>query len=428
MNPFPPPPPLEAVPPEQVREQYSYWRNRQLLSTFIGYAVFYFVRKNLSCALPLMEKDLKIGKAQLGGFLTTHGVLYGISKFLNGMLGDRSNARTFMVFGLVMSALCNYAFGFSSAVLVLGMFWVFNGWFQGMGFPPCARVLSHWFAPSERGVKWGLWNTSHMVGGAVILVLGGYLGQNFGWRSIFWVPATIALGVSLFLWIRLRDTPESLGLPEVEVFTGEPIPPKPPTEPFWDTLRSRVFTNPYIWAICFANFFVYIVRYVFFDWLPSYLNQQRDFSLGEAGWLTAMFEVAGLVGSLTAGYLSDRWLAGKRNPVCLGYLVAAFACILGYWYLPKSGFWAEAAAISLVGFFIYGPQFLVGVMVTDIAGKEAAASAIGLTGFFGYVSTVASGWGLGTLVQHYGWDASFVMTMICTVGAFVCFAVCGRKT
>jgi OPA family glycerol-3-phosphate transporter-like MFS transporter/OPA family sugar phosphate sensor protein UhpC-like MFS transporter len=410
-----------------VGAHYRYWRWRQLYSTFIGYAVFYFVRKNLSCAFPLMEKDLHIGKAEMGGFLTAHGILYGISKFLNGMLGDRSNARAFMVFGLVTSALANYAFGFSSGVWLLGLLWVLNGWFQGMGFPPCARVLSHWFAPSERGVKWGLWNTSHQVGGAVILVLGGYLGQHYGWRAIFWGPATIALIVSLFLWNRLRDTPASLGLPEVEVFTGEPVPPRI-EQPFWETLRSRVFTNPYIWAICFANFFVYVVRYVFFDWWPTYLHQQRDFTLSEAGRLTAMFEVAGLIGSLAAGYLSDRWLHGKRNPVCLGYLLATFGCILGYWYLPKSGFWAEAAAVSLVGFFIYGPQFLVGVMVTDLASKEAAASAIGLTGFFGYLSGVASGWGLGCLVELYGWNASFIMTLICTVGAFVCFAVCGRKT
>lgn len=427
MNPFSPPPPLAAVADDQVDQEYRYWRWRQLYSTFIGYAVFYFVRKNLSCAFPLMEKDLKIGKAEMGGFLTAHGILYGLSKFLNGMLGDRSNARTFMVFGLVTSALANYAFGFSSGVWVLGFVWVLNGWFQGMGFPPCARILSHWFSPRERGVKWGIWNTSHQVGGALILVLGGYLGQHFGWRSIFWVPASIALVVSLFLWNRLRDTPASLGLPEVEVFTGEPVPVKV-EQPFWETLRTRVFTNPYIWAICFANFFVYVVRYVFFDWWPTYLHQQRAFSLSEAGRLTALFEIAGLVGSLAAGYISDRWLKGKRNPVCLGYLLATFGCILGYWYLPQCGFWPEAAAVSLVGFFIYGPQFLVGVMVTDLASKEAAASAIGLTGFFGYLSGVASGWGLGRLVELYSWDASFYMTLCCTAGAFVCFAVCGRKT
>lgn len=389
--------------------------------------MFYFVRKNLPCALPLMQKELHVGKAELGLFLTCHNILYGIAKFVNGMLADRSDARAFMATGLLLSALTNYAFGFSSAVFVLGGWWVLNGWFQGMGFPPCARVLSHWYSPSERGVKWAWWNTSHQVGGATILVLGGYLGQHYGWRAVFWVPATIAMLTSLFVWNRLRDTPASLGLPDVEVYTGEPAVPPPPPQPFWETLRTRVFTNPFIWFICFANFFVYVVRYVFFDWWPTYLNQDRHFPLEQATQLTAIFEIAGLFGSLLAGYVSDRWFRGRRSRVCLIYLAATALCIFGYAHAPRGGYWQEAAMVFLIGFFIYGPQFLVGVMVTDLASKEAAASAIGLTGFFGYVSGVASGWGLGKLVDLYGWNASFNMTLGCTIGAFFFFALCARR-
>ena len=382
--------------------------------------------------MPLMEKDLGIGKAQLGGFLTTHGVIYGLSKFLNGMVADRSNARTFLTFGLMMSALMNFWFGFSSGVLTLGIVWVLNGWFQGMGFPPCARVLSHWFAPNERGVKWGIWNTSHQVGGFVILWLGGWLGQHYGWRAIFWVPALIAVLVSFFVYNRLRDTPQSLGLPDVEDYaTGATVVTERQEEPdadFGDRLRRKVFGNPYVWLICFANFFVYVVRYVFFDWWPTFLHQERHFELSQAGQLTSYFEVAGLFGSLLAGFFSDRFLNGKRNPVCLFYLFCTLGIILFYRHMPVLGYWQEAAAVAAVGFFIYGPQFLVGVMVTDIAGKEAAASAIGLTGFFFYFSGVLSGYGLGRKVELYGWDASFQLTIACTVGAILCFALCGRKT
>lgn len=429
---FAPPPAAPPVPPEEVPAQYEYWRTRQLYATFVGYAVFYFVRKNLSCAMPLMEKDLGIGKAQLGGFLTAHGVIYGLSKFLNGVAADRSNARTFLTFGLVLSALMNVWFGFSSGVLTLGLVWVLNGWFQGMGFPPCARVLSHWFAPNERGVKWGIWNTSHQVGGFVILWLGGWLGQHYGWRSIFWVPALIALLVSFFVYNRLRDTPPSLGLPDVEEYTTGAVATPEQTaqadEDFARRLRRKVFGNPFVWLICFGNFFVYVVRYVFFDWWPTFLHQERHFELSQAGQLTSYFEIAGLFGSLLAGFISDRWLRGKRNPVCLFYLLCTLGTILFYRHMPVLGYWQEAGAVAAVGFFIYGPQFLVGVMVTDIAGKEAAASAIGLTGFFGYLSGVLSGYGLGRVVELYGWDASFQLTIACTVGALICFALCGRKT
>ena len=121
--------------------RFKYWQTRTIIATMAGYALFYFVRKNLSMAMPGMQEDLGITKADLGIFLTLHGVLYGVSKFANGVIGDRVNARIFMVFGLVMCSLCNLVFGLSSIVLVFGIMWVLNGWFQGMGFPPCARLL-----------------------------------------------------------------------------------------------------------------------------------------------------------------------------------------------------------------------------------------------------------------------------------------------
>ena len=434
---FTPPPPAPPVPPEQVPEKYEYWRNRVLYSTFIGYAIFYFVRKNLPCAMPLLQKE-GLGKDQLGAFLTLHSILYGVSKFLNGVAADRCNARTFMVAGLVLSALMNYWFGFASGAMTLGVVWVLNGWFQGMGYPPCARLLSHWFAPGERGVKWGIWNTSHQIGGTIILWLGGWLGQHYGWRAIFWVPATIAMLVSLLMYNRLRDVPASVGLPPVEEYLSAQSSPQgeigpaseaepPPSEEFAAQLRRRVFGNPYLWLICLGNFFVYAVRYVYFDWWPTYLTEERHFELSQATQITSYFELAGAAGALLAGFISDRWLNGKRNGVCLFYLVSTLLTILFYRQMPVMGYWQESLAVACLGFFIYGPQFLVGVMAAGISGKEAAASAIGLTGLFGYLSGIVSGYGLGVLVKSYGWDASFQLTLGCCAGALVCFALCGRK-
>src|SRR4051794_12320705 len=94
--------------------EFKRWQWRILLSALVGYALFYFVRKNLSVAMPVMETTLGIRKSQLGLFLTLHGLVYGLSKFLNGIAGDRLNARWFMVTGLVFCAVINIWFGFSS--------------------------------------------------------------------------------------------------------------------------------------------------------------------------------------------------------------------------------------------------------------------------------------------------------------------------
>src|SRR3954447_15302878 len=93
-----------------IDPQYRYWRVRILYSTIVGYAVFYFVRTNIAVALPAIERDLQISKARLGTVLTVGGVLYGVSKFVNGMIGDRANPRSFMPIGLICSAAMNVCF------------------------------------------------------------------------------------------------------------------------------------------------------------------------------------------------------------------------------------------------------------------------------------------------------------------------------
>src|SRR5205814_9069396 len=135
-------------------------------------------------------------------FLTLHEMQYGVSKFANGFLGDRANARAFMAFGLSASALMNVLFGFNSAVVTLGLIWMANGWFQGMGFPPCARLLTHWFAPRQLASRMSIWNISHSIGGGLIVILCGYL-VVINWRLAFFVPAAIAFGCVTFIWLAL---------------------------------------------------------------------------------------------------------------------------------------------------------------------------------------------------------------------------------
>lgn len=435
----------------EIKREYRYWRIRMMYSTFIGYAVFYFVRQNMSIAIPLIEKNLGITKSSLGLFLTLHKLLYGLSKFINGMIGDRANPRYFMALGLMLSAAMNILFGFSTAIITMGIFWMLNGWFQGMGFPPCARTLSYWFSTGERGTKWAIWNSSHQIGASLILILAGYLsfqkmGINIpvpallsgskmitvslsGWQLCFIVPALISIAIALFLINRLRDTPGSLGLPPVEEYmqeekTSKMIDHEFDGKEFKKFLIRNVFSNKYIWLICFANFFVYILRYGFLDWAPSCLSEMKGLPLIHCGWITAGFEIFGLVGSFIAGWLTDKFFKCRRAPVCVFFMLASAVLIVIFLKLPSHQVFLNILVVFLLGFFIYGPQFLVGVMTADIATKHAAASAIGLTGLFGYLSGIISGWGLGVTVHHYGWEGGLVILSFAAVAAMMLFALC----
>jgi len=370
--------------------------------------------------MPIMEKDLRISKTDLGVFLSLHGVLYGVSKFANGFFADRCNARAFMVIGLAASALMNVVFGLSSGVVTLGVVWMLNGWFQGMGFPPCARLLTHWFPPKQLATKMSIWNTSHSIGAGLIVVLCGYL-VKVNWRICFLAPAAIALVCALFLWWTLPDTPPSVGLPEVEGTRGE-IPNQQSRDEFIRFLRENVFNNKYIWLVAVANLFVYVLRYTVFDWGTSFLTQAKHLDITHASWMVAGFEVAGLVGALLGGWMTDRFFGGRAMRACVFYMILAGISILLFWKVAGESKFLNTILLCAAGFFIYGPQCLVGIAAANLATKRAAATAVGLTGFFGYLSTILSGWGFGALVKNKGWDAGFGGLLVVAAIGTVVFA------
>jgi len=434
------------VPAGQMPETFRYWRLRLLWSTYAGYAIFYFLRNNLSIALPVMQKSLGINMATFGIFFTLNGLAYGFAKFLSGIAADRYNPRMLLVGGMLISAVANLLLGFSTSSILLGGLFVVNGLAQGFGFPPCARVLSYWFAPRERGFYWGVFNTSHQLGQMAILFFGAILASQFGWQYAFWVPAAVGLLGCAMLWNRVRDTPASLGLPSVEdyhaVLEGEVLPeetPGPigfdtreakglgslqedePQESTADIMRRRVWRNPALWLVCLGNFFVYVVRGSFLQWAPTYLKDAKHVSLVMAGGLTMSFELAGLAGCLVSGWVTDRFLGGRRAPACVLWMVMCSAFVLAFWKSDSTNPLVYGSLLAGVGFSVYGPQFLVGVMVADLATKRAAGTAVGLSGIFGYASGLLSGGMLGWLADNYGWNAVFEMILAGSVLACIPF-------
>jgi OPA family glycerol-3-phosphate transporter-like MFS transporter/OPA family sugar phosphate sensor protein UhpC-like MFS transporter len=86
-----------------------------------------------------------------------------------------------------------------------------------------------------------------------------------------------------------------------------------------------------------------------------------------------------------------------------------------FWKIPTQSRLLTTSLLCAIGFFVYGPQCLLAIACANLATKRAAATAIGLTSIFGYASTLLSGWGMGTLVQYYGWDAAFRGLLIISV-------------
>lgn len=415
--------------PDSTRAKFRYWRIRIMYSMMVGYAGFYLVRKNFTMAIPALQDEFGYTKTQLGLILTIFSIVYGVGKTLNGFLSDKANARYFMATGLLCASICSVLIGLSSGLLFFGIFYTMNAWFQSMGWPPCARLLTHWYTPKELGTKWGIWNCSHQIGGAFILILAGYLIENYGWREAFYVPAVIAAGISLFLFNRLRDTPHSLGLPSPEAYKGHKKPKHGlNTEDDDDDDRNLTFKeiffekllyNKLLWYVCIGNFFLYVVRIGVFDWAPTFLKEVKGSSLAMAGWQTAAFEIAGAFGGIFAGWASDHVFHGRRAPVSFLYMLALLFVLLYFWKIPAGNQLLDALALFGIGFLVYGPQVLVGVAAADYASKKAVGAATGMTGTFGYMGAAVCGVGIGYTVDNWGWDGGFWFFIVAAVlGAF----------
>lgn len=412
-----PPAPLVSTDPQKIAAEYKRFQLRVLICATLGYALFYFVRKNLSVAMPVMGKDLGITKESLGLFLTLHGLIYGLSKFLNGFLADRSNASVFMSVALAASALLNICFGFSSNAVVFGILWMANGWFQGMGFPPCARLMANWFPPGEFATKFSIWNSSHNIGSIGILLLCGVL-VTHDWRLCFFVPAAIAITAAILIWFFMPDTPPSVGLPELE--GTQPANQTDESEDFKAFVARQVFGNPYIWLLSAANFFVYTIRFAVFDWGPTLLTEAKHIQITHATWMMSAFEVFGFLGALIGGWVTDRFIGGRAARVCVLYMALAGFAVLEFWRTQTQSELVITGLLCATGFFVYGPQCLLAIACANLATKRAAATAVGLTSIFGYASTVLSGWGLGFLVQRFGWNAAFACIFACAcIGTFL---------
>lgn len=434
------------LPADQHAARYKALRWQVMLSIFFGYAGFYLVRKNFSLAKPYLINEFGFSKGDVGLIAAGLSIAYGLSKFIMGNVSDRSNPRYFMATGLILSGAMNLLFpSLVGSLWSMFALWFANGWVQGMGWPPCARTLTHWFSDSERGTKFAIWNLAHNVGGGIVgpiinwaLAIAGILGLaavaggKLPFYLIFYVPALMAIGMGVLIMTFLRDTPQSCGLPPIEEYAND-YPDTGVADPEREMSAKEIFlehvlNNKPLWIIALANVFVYVIRYGVLDWAPTYLTAVKDCPADTARWQFFIYEYAGIPGTLLAGWASDKFFHGRRGPVSVIYMLLVTVAVWVYWKNPAGNFAVDSAALFVIGFLIYGPVMLIGVSAVDMVPKKAAGTAAGFTGLFGYMGgAVIAELGIGKVVDHYGWDGGFKLLLISCVLAIGLLALTWKK-
>lgn len=424
------------LPEQEVDKEYRKLRTRTFLGIFIGYAGYYLVRKNFSIVMPALHEQTGYDMADLGWALSAVSIAYGISKFVMGTVSDRSNARVFIPLGLIASAAIMTFMGLSQwatgSIVVMFCLLFLNGWAQGMGWPPCGRVMVHWFSTRERGVKMSVWNVAHNIGGAVMAPLAVAGIAIFGsWQGAFYFPAILSAAIAAAAYMLVRDTPQSCGLPPVEIYKHETANYSASYENEMSVrqiLLENVLNNRLLWLIALANAFIYFVRYGVLDWAPMYLEQVKGMSLSGSSWSYFIFEIAGIFGTILCGWVSDRLFNGRRAPVNIIYMLLVMIAVYIYWQSGSAV--VTNLSMAAIGFLIYGPVMLIGVSALDLVPKKAAGTAAGFTGLFGYLigSAVLANIGMGYIFDRFSWDGGFIALIgACVLAILLCATTCNRE-
>jgi OPA family glycerol-3-phosphate transporter-like MFS transporter len=406
-----------------VKLSRAQWRT--LFVVWLTYGAFYLCRVNIGPARVEVERAFTIDPLEMGLVLGALKIGYAIGQLVNGQLAERFGPKRILLAGLFgsVTACCAFAaagrlvnilpslatpvnaivhivspsakLGPAAALLLL--IWFANGLFQAGGWPPTVKIMANWYTPTQRGRMMGILGTSYQLGSALTIAASGALvalaGNDF--RAAFLVPAVILAGVGVHARIRMRERPAAGEADDVAtVSPGKAV--DGPKMSIGETLLVT-FTNPRIWVLALALFGLDIVRYGFLDWAPGHLKKLHGSGVLLAGLKVAVFPLAGGLGALASGWVTDRWFQSRRAPVIAITLGLVGVLTLVFDRVAVFGAGPTVACLAAIGFCLYGAQILlVGTAAQDFAKRGTTAAAAGFVDFMGYLGAfggdVVTGW------------------------------------
>lgn len=373
----------ESLTEQKLRLKRLQWST--FLAATFGYGLYYVCRLSLNVVKkPIVDEGI-FSETELGIIGAVLFFTYAVGKFTNGFLADRSNINRFMATGLLVTALVNLCLGFVHSFILFAILWGISGWFQSMGAASCVVGLSRWFTDKERGSYYGFWSASHNIGEAMTFIIVASIVSVLGWRYGFLGAGLVGLIGTLIIWCFFHDSPQSKGLPPVNVPKEKKGMNPLETEEF-NRAQKAVLHNPAIWILAFSSAFMYISRYAVNSWGVFYLEAQKGYSTLDASFIISISSVCGIVGTMFSGVISDRLFGGRRNIPALIFGLMNVVALCLFLLVPGVHFWLDALAMVLFGLGI-GVLicFLGGLMAVDIAPRNASGAALGVVGIASYI-------------------------------------------
>ena len=418
--------PQAATSPKQQPRSLRPSRTRHIVLAFTVaiYMITYMDRTIIASAMPLIQKEFGFSLITAGWILASFRWGFTLFQIPGAWFGDKIGPRRalaiIVTWWSIFTSLTTAAW---NAVSMLAVRFIF-GIGESGAFPIATRSLSRWMLPAERGFAQGITHAGSRLGAAVTPPLVVWMILRWGWRSPFLTFAVVGL-VWAALWLfYYRDSPEQhrgVNAAELELIhsaTGGPRPQTGVRVPWRRILSSRT-----VWELALMYFCYQYALSVYLDWFPTYLHTHRGFDLKQMGFYASLPLLAGTLGDLAGGWLSDlvlrrtgRVTYARRIVGIAGFVIAALGI------LPATLTHNPQLSVAFSCLAFGGLELTVGVswaIPLDIGGDFAGctASVMNMCGNIGGAISPAL---LAYLVKDFGWDVPFFVTsVLCVLGAFV---------
>lgn len=387
-----------------------------------AYASYYLCRVNFAVAQPAILKEFPgWTAAQIGTIPSAYAAVYAIGQIVNGTLGQRYGTRRLMTLAMLIACMSNVLFFFTSSFEVMRLLWVLNGWGQSAGWSLMVGTISTWNTSARRGTLIGRLSTCYQVGNVASWLLAGALCDSVGWRFAFLVPGLFMLPMAAVFFTFLRDTPEQAGFAPVRDDVANESPAtgaaeSKSEESGWATtwyVLKLTLTNRILWILAIGFFVLNAVRYSFMNWTVQYMADFHGRSIKNSALTAIMVPLAGSLGALSAGWVSDVWFGKRRVPVCVIMLLGLSLVCGAITAIPQGDWGVATVMLGLAGFMIYGPDMLIsGAATADLSHPKAGAMATGLTMCLGALGAIFSGAGIGYVKDLARGDWSVVFWVL----------------
>lgn len=389
-----------------------------LLGTIgVAYIGVYLCRKNLSVAVPVLQKAWGLTKSQVGIIESAGTFAYAFGKFFWGPVSDRIGGRAALLGSMTLVALFGAAGALAPSLLVLAILYSSNRVFGAASWGAMVKLLPEWFAPRTMAFACGLLALSYVFGGALASSFAGVVARltHESLPAILGLPSlALAILVLVCGWVLYRY--------------GQAAPPatRAESQPRFELRQVLdLFLDRSFLAVLALSFTLTLLRETFNFWTVDFLRTEGGsrVTIADAAMLSTRFDLCGAAGILLMGWIYGRLGVSPRKWLLAGLLTLLailLAVLPSFFHL---GVWALTAGVGAIGFLVYGPYSLLsGVLAVEVRGKGYAATVAGLVDGVGYIAGFLSGVCFGKLLMIGGYRLGFqVMAGLTMVSALSCF-------